>query len=173
VHVFQAYPFLSTARRALISCRDFVLEHIPSYDSPVLDKLKVDTEIHNDKATLVRGDGVETASGIQDVNRELNTEESAIEGKAKLEFNSWGRVAKSRLPLDAEDRDGGVSRPDAPDASSRNLRRVQSAVQLINLIHAPPVTAAPRRHRRTMSQSYHAPYPPTFSITPQREMAIY
>jgi hypothetical protein len=86
--VFHSYPFLDAAHRAFISCRDFVQNILPRVQSRlprVLDgtaEAVLEHEIDNENVRVVRGDGVETASGLQEIKHELEVgEEDQGEGE--------------------------------------------------------------------------------------------
>ncbi|KAF4573321.1 hypothetical protein EYR36_007832 [Pleurotus pulmonarius] len=109
IHVFQLYPFLDASRRAFMSAREFVRKTLPDIQSrspQMLDNKAEDVleqEIDNENATVVRGDGVETVSGMEEVKQELEREEeiedssmvessdSEDEGRGPKEYPSWGK----------------------------------------------------------------------------------
>jgi hypothetical protein len=78
IHIFHMFPFLDAAHRAFASCREFVRYTLPRVQarSPrILDgaaEAVLEGEIDNEKARVVRGDGVETASGKRDVEHVLS-----------------------------------------------------------------------------------------------------
>lgn len=109
IHVFQLYPFLDASRRAFMSAREFVRKTLPdiqSHSPQMLDNKAEDVleqEIDNENATVVRGDGVETVSGMEEVKQELEREEdiedssrvessdSEDEDRGPKEYPSWGK----------------------------------------------------------------------------------
>jgi len=137
IHVFHSYPFLSASHRAFMCCRDFTRNMLPRVQcrSPrLLDgtaEAVLENEIDNEKARVVRGDGVETASGMQEVKGALKHrgfEESTTDSESDSEdedecqdqdqdtrasheaFPSWGRT-RSRLPSPAPSDDGSGDWP--------------------------------------------------------------
>jgi len=137
IHVFHTYPFLSAAHRAFMCCRDFVRHTLPRIQSRsprLLDgtaEAVLENEIDNEKARVVRGDGVETASSVQDVKgalENLGVEESRTDSESDSEgeeecqdqdqdavtsqevFPSWGPT-NSRLPSPAPSDDGSGEWP--------------------------------------------------------------
>lgn len=92
VHVFQAFPFLESTRKSFLSCRDFVKNTLPLWQSrapKVLDgsaELELSEEINNDDAKVVDADGME-ASPLTDgdlpwvsANDEEDTDRSSQDG---------------------------------------------------------------------------------------------
>ncbi|KAG2075190.1 alpha/beta-hydrolase [Suillus decipiens] len=90
VHVFQAFPFLSVATTAFISCREFVRHKLPRIQNHSPQVLDEDTEIclendtDNDNVRVVRGDGVETNSGWQEVQEQMARESVDTSYEAQL-----------------------------------------------------------------------------------------
>ncbi|KAL0068594.1 hypothetical protein AAF712_004309 [Marasmius tenuissimus] len=104
VHVFQLYPFLDATAKSFSSMRDFIRRTLPRVQRctpQALDEGAVkdlEREIENDKVTIVRGDGVETGSGLNEVkeNVEPSTTESSSDTdddpeRRRNAFASWGR----------------------------------------------------------------------------------
>jgi hypothetical protein len=185
IHVFQAYPFLEASGRSFLSCRDFVRNILPQFQSRSPQPLGgaaeavLEDEIDNEKACVVSGDGQETATGMQDVKAELGNEEDA-----KTESDSGDDVANQKtypswrnsqiwspsLSGDDDTDDSGSEPETAPPAYSAVtphsvLRRIKSAISVLIPDSAPTHTPAPsavlpptrtRHHRRTPShQSAH------------------
>ncbi|KAG0702728.1 Alpha/Beta hydrolase protein [Suillus ampliporus] len=99
IHVFQAFPFLNLATTAFISCREFVrhkLPHIQSQLPQVLDNVTefcLENDTDNDNVRVVRGDGVETNSGWQEVQEQMAREivDSSYEARLSPAVPpSWG-----------------------------------------------------------------------------------
>lgn len=123
---------------------------------------KLEHEIDNENVRVVRGDGVETASGKQDVDEEMQTEDSNSEAdktdeedrSTREKYASWGRSRANSvmLPLvmpSKTDRPTGAS-PDATVEPS-NIHHIQSALSL--LASDPTV----RNHHRTPSGQSNRP----------------
>lgn len=183
VHVFQAFPFLDAGRRAFTSCRDFVRAVLPRLQtrSPrALSEERLEHEIDNENVRMVRGDGIETASGRLGVNEEMKVDEETEtieEDDDQPRYSSWGRSRSNSIlsPLSMTSSKAEISskvphQGAGPDPSS--LRRIQSALSLLS--SASPPMAPARNHRRTPSvqttrPSYtrrftgHMPMPPTMS----------
>jgi acetyl esterase/lipase len=122
IHVFQSFPFVDATHRAFMSCRDFVRNSLPNLQerSPrLLDgtaEAKLENEIDNEKARVVRGDGVEASSGMQKAKIAMQEEAEEIDGgsdtdteddededeedrSSQNEYPSWRKSAtRSRLP---------------------------------------------------------------------------
>ncbi|KAH8835575.1 Alpha/Beta hydrolase protein [Flagelloscypha sp. PMI_526] len=76
VHIFQIYPFLESARRSFISMREFVKDVFHDHAPRALDSTAeqgLEKELENDGVMLVRGDGLEVASGLDDARKEIST----------------------------------------------------------------------------------------------------
>ena len=109
MHIFQAFPFLEAAQRALISCRVFVHNVLPrpSPRSPhALSEENLEHDIDNENVRVVRGDGVVTGSGaedligkLQDGSDEGDTDPEQVEDEAKgaSQYSSWGRAKGSSI----------------------------------------------------------------------------
>ncbi|KAG6830902.1 hypothetical protein H0H92_014053 [Tricholoma furcatifolium] len=160
IHIFQAYPFLSTSRRAFASMKIFVQDILPQVRSrspqPLTPHVEqhLEEEIENEKATVVGGDGVETKSGMDNVKDELGEKllVSAVlddEHRASKEYPSWGRstglwsLVTLPTPVDEDDDflpNVTITRPPSPAVSyypyshmpeeSAGIRRIRSAVSL-------------------------------------------
>ena len=167
--MFQAFPFLDAARRAFISSRNFVRHVLPRLQSrspQVIDgsaQEDLEQEIDSENVRVVRGDGVETASGRQDVNEKMEGDEQTDEEEDRSgqeEYSSWGRSSSSSFlqpikrtltaEMDTIDSEAGPS----------NLRRIRSTVSLVSS----PEPLPTRNHRRTPSgQSVRPGYTRGFS----------
>jgi len=170
VHVFQAFPFLDAARRAFISSRNFVRNVLPRLQarSPqLLDgsaQEKLEHEIDSENIRVVRGDGVETGTGKQEVNEEMKEDEKAkpADKEEPEEYSSWGRSRSNSIlhPLAMTATSNKVKSKPAPEAEvgtgTSNLRRIQSAFVLFpSEPSIPPV----KNHSRTPSaQSFRPNY---------------
>lgn len=163
--MFQAFPFLDAARRAFISSRNFVRNVLPRLQarSPqLLDgsaQEELEHEIDSENIRVVRGDGVETGAGKQEVNEEMKGDDSDDQAKPvdqEEEYSSWGQSRRSSLlhPLTKT----------AQDVGKPNLRRIRSALALPSEPSTPPIrnhnrtpSAQSMRHRQSIS---HVPIPP-------------
>ncbi|KAG1889456.1 Alpha/Beta hydrolase protein [Suillus subluteus] len=152
VHVFQAFPFLNVATTAFISCREFVRYKLPRIQSHSPQVLDNDTEIclendtDNDNVRVVRGDGVETNSGWQEVQEQMARENIDTSYEAQLSSTvppSWGRTWVD-LEL-TPNSSGSEAEPTTPcvtvadpsrvlrhAASTPALRRIQSALSVFS-----------------------------------------
>ncbi|KAG5636600.1 hypothetical protein H0H81_007540, partial [Sphagnurus paluster] len=179
IHVFQMYPFLKATRRAFLSMRNFVRNILPQIRSrspqplDLLAELHLEEEIENENATVVRGDGVETKTGMEGVNDKLGVDDSK-QGKVdkrrdSKEYPSWERSSRIWSLMDlqyplAEDEDHElnsvgvtITRPPSPTASSPpfadtsedtpSIRRIRSAVSLV-AVPVPPTLLARPHHRK-------------------------
>ncbi|KAG1825653.1 Alpha/Beta hydrolase protein [Suillus subaureus] len=153
VHVFQAFPFLNVATTAFISCREFVRHRLPRIQIHSPQVLDNDTEIclendtDNDNVRVVRGDGVETNSGWQEVQEQMAREniDSSYEAQSSSAVSpSWGR-AWLDLELTPNNSSGSEAEPTTPcvtvagpsrvlrhAASTPALRRIQSAISVFS-----------------------------------------
>lgn len=159
-----------------MSCRDFVQNVLPAIQSAspqILDvaaEAELEQEIENENATVVRGDGVETASGMQEVKEELGdhtTESESDEDNRPLSqaaYPSWGRSHTCSPPLVSDDDDDDDDEAEKPPGSKEaerlfhnhsraetlpTIRRIQSAISLI--MPDPHAASRPRYHQRTRS----------------------
>jgi len=168
-----------------MSSRDFVRNILPQIQSRSPQLLNhtaeavLEHEIDNENATVVRGDGVETASGMQEVKEELGEEErteseSDDDSRAALRaYPSWGRAQIwSPSPPTSDDEDDEDEEPSASETpiptptlsrpradtlpSMSGLRRIQSA---ISVIIPDPISPTPRHHQRTQSHRPRRPDP--------------
>ena len=137
IHVFQAFPFLSLANEAFISCREFVCHQLPKLQasSPkILDNIceaRLDSDIDNDDVRVVRGDGVETSSGRHDM--EIQMQHGSPPDDQSLP--SWGPTS---LPPDMDfdtsdtDTESEVTSPGATTIQSHSgLRRIKSTLSVL------------------------------------------
>ncbi|KIM88920.1 hypothetical protein PILCRDRAFT_813921 [Piloderma croceum F 1598] len=163
VHVFQAFPFLDAARRAFISSRNFVRHVLPRLQSrspQLIDgsaQEELEQEIDSENVRVVRGDGVETASGRQDVSEKMKGDrhpeqtDEEEDRSSQEEYSSWGRSPSNsilnpiKMSLTAEmDPNTTQNAETAPS----NLRRIRSTVSLVS---SPELQPPARNHRRTPS----------------------
>ncbi|KAJ3807298.1 Alpha/Beta hydrolase protein [Lentinula aff. lateritia] len=109
IHVFQLYPFLDATSRSFSSIRDFVRKLLPQIGSEVPDKLGeqaekvIGSEIESERAILVGGDGQQTATGVEEMERNIDAEVSTSTDsssdtdeenrfrKTPNELSSWSR----------------------------------------------------------------------------------
>lgn len=173
VHVFQSYPFLQAATQSFLSMREFVRNILPQIQerSPQMLDIQaekiLEDEIDNESASVVRGDGVEVATGKEEVEEEfreeLPTSDSDEESHQSNQLPSWGH-SQEWSASDAEDESSddsddteqttassGYRTPTVTRARSATLpgfRRIRSAMSLI--ISDPPTTPH-RCHHRTPS----------------------
>ncbi|KAG1757850.1 Alpha/Beta hydrolase protein [Suillus lakei] len=152
VHVFQAFPFLNVATTAFISCREFVrhkLPHIQSHSPQVLDndtEICLENDTDNDNVRVVRGDGVETNSGWQEVQEQMAREIIDTSYEAQLSSAvppSWGHTWLDLEPT--PNSSGSEAEPTTPcvtvadpsrvlrhAVSTPALRRMQSALSVFS-----------------------------------------
>jgi hypothetical protein len=106
---------------------------------------ELEQEIVSENVRVVRGDGVETASGRQDVNEEMKEDEQSEktddeeDQSSQEEYSSWGR-SQSKSVLHPLTR-SPTTEKDAQEeeiASPSNLRRIQSALSLLSSAEPPP-----------------------------------
>ncbi|KAF9270689.1 alpha/beta-hydrolase [Marasmius fiardii PR-910] len=196
IHVFQLYPFLEATARSFTSMRDFFRRTLPQIQRcvpRVLDRNAVkglEREIENENVTIVRGDGVETASGLTEVKESVvaqsTTEFSDTDedlGKRRKAYTSWGRQSGSSWYFssgsDEEDNSDQRTPPrqriattptmSSPSGRRRragtlpsvsNFERIRSAVSV--LMHDPP----PFSSAATTSLSHRRGAPSKISIPP-------
>jgi hypothetical protein len=102
---------------------------------------------------VVRGDGVETGAGKQEVDEEMKVDEQAKPADKEEEYSSWGRSRSNSilhpLIMTAASKEGETKT--APDAEpgTPNLRRIQSAFVVFPSEPSTPPPA--RNHNRTPS----------------------
>ncbi|KAF8899099.1 Alpha/Beta hydrolase protein [Infundibulicybe gibba] len=115
IHVFQAYPFLSSSRTSFMSMGDFVRNILPQCQtrSPqLLDydaEQEMEHEIDNENATVVRGDGTEVTTGMEAVEESFgSTPFAESEGeddnaRVRNDYSSWGHSRNWSLSTTAPD----------------------------------------------------------------------
>ncbi|KAG1828434.1 Alpha/Beta hydrolase protein [Suillus variegatus] len=178
IHVFQAFPFLNVATTAFVSCREFVRHRLPCIQSHSPQVLDSDTEIclendtDNDNVRVVRGDGVETNLGWQEVQEQMARENNDRSYEAQLSSAvppSWGRTW---LDLETPNSSGSQAEPTTPCVTvtdpSRVLRRVASTPALRRMQSALSVFS-----ERSVASQYLEDWPArrkkfTLSPTPTR-----
>ncbi|KAG2345195.1 alpha/beta-hydrolase [Suillus weaverae] len=179
VHVFQAFPFLNVATTAFISCREFVrhkLPHIQSHSPQALDhdtEICLENDTDNDNVRVVRGDGVETNSGWQEVQEQMARENIDTSYEAQLSSAvppSWGRTW---LDLElAPNSSGSEAEPTTPCVTvaspSRVLRHAASTPALCRMQSALSIFS-----ERSVASQYLEDWPTrgkkfTLSPTPTR-----
>ncbi|EGO03683.1 hypothetical protein SERLA73DRAFT_175262 [Serpula lacrymans var. lacrymans S7.3] len=182
VHVFQSFPFLDATTKAFQSCRQFVLHHLPHLqqsDPRILDNAAeshLEDEITNENIIMVRGDGVETASGKQGVNEKMKEDEQSEEvgNSGEEEYPSWGLSSgnltsalrsESGSPISDFSSNAGVVGSTSRTFQSASttiprLHRVKSALSILKAESMPTQTTAnetaqrlrPRGHSVTIRQ---------------------
>ncbi|KAJ7631198.1 Alpha/Beta hydrolase protein [Roridomyces roridus] len=161
VHIFQTYPFLDASRRAFISMGDFVRSLPVQAQSTLGEAVEegLEHEIGSSAATVVRGDGVASQAGKEELEEEERTESEPEEDTQKVWYPSWGPSRRTSFfspPTsddDSEDEDYSElakSVPPPMPESTSTLRRIQSAVSVI--IPKPETRPPLKRHR---SQHFH------------------
>ncbi|KAG9314143.1 Alpha/Beta hydrolase protein [Chiua virens] len=138
VHVFQAFPFLGSTNEAFVSCREFVchqLLELQGFTPKIFDNVceaRLDDDIDNDNARVVRGDGVETSS-----------DRHAMEVQTKLDnppsdqsLPSWGPTSvPSGVTSDTSDPDTEstevASSVEMSMQSHSSVRRIKSALSVL------------------------------------------
>ncbi|EPQ60247.1 alpha/beta-hydrolase [Gloeophyllum trabeum ATCC 11539] len=167
IHVFQMFPFFDATRKSFESCREFVRDVMQAHTPQFLDEAaeaELEQEIDNDKARMVRGDGLETSAPTHDVEKEKRDAEARAEAEARSsdEDPSWGPTKESPWPsppaTDEEDGSdteapGGKGRATTPSSgrgtpSKSRLRRIGSALSFLG-------EKAARNHHRTLSNRSH------------------
>lgn len=182
VHVFQLYPFLTAASRSFMSMRDFVHNILPQIQRRSPQRLDLqaervlENEIVSEGACVVRGDGVEVATGKNEVQEELQEfgtpdgSDSDEDQKTPKEYPSWGHSPSWSLSAeensdtdssddtsDDEQTTGTIPpspsrarhRMDPPATPVNGFRRIRSAFSLLMTEQPSPSTQSGRRHRRT------------------------
>lgn len=97
VHVFHTYPFLEVARRAFLSCREFVKLQLPEWQTSSPEALggqteqEMEEEIDSHDAKVVGGDGVEVS--LEDAvdggwAGEASQDESSSEQESREDLHS-------------------------------------------------------------------------------------
>ncbi|KAF8078986.1 Alpha/Beta hydrolase protein [Lyophyllum atratum] len=177
IHVFQTYPFLTATRRAFLSMKDFVQNVLPQIRTRPPQQLNVraerqlEEEIENENATVVRGDGVKTKSGMEGVNDTMGVEETTDPEKNDdkgEEYRSWTRSSRFwplvnlPSPMSASDQrpprmeNVAATQPPSPAVSSQpstdtsednnGIRRIRSAVSIAAPAR-PPLIVRPHHHQ--------------------------
>lgn len=174
VHVFQTFPFLDQSRRAFVSMRDYVHNVLPGIQvaSPQhLDRdaeSELEHEIDNEDIRVVRGDGVETATGRKRASESFihqlvvtqSQEDTGDEGASSSdELPSWGKAAATPLIRSRRSSTASMEQVE-PERSKLNvipsppiLRRIQSATHALFDQEPVPETRPMKRNRRKTSTS--------------------
>jgi hypothetical protein len=169
IHVFQAYPFLEASARSFMSCREFVRNILPQFQSRSPQPLGgaaeavLEDEIDNDKACVVSGDGQETATGMQEVNAEFSKEESdsGDDVANPKTYPSWrsSQIWSPSLDGDSDTDDSGseteITSPPPYQNATFNpvIRRIKSAISVLIPESAPPPVRTRNHHRTPSHQS--------------------
>ncbi|GLB35806.1 putative steryl acetyl hydrolase [Lyophyllum shimeji] len=197
IHVFQTYPFLTATRRAFTSMKDFVQNILPQIRTRppqhlnVRAEQKLESEIENERATVVRGDGVKTKSGMEGVNDTMGVEDkqdSQRQDDERGEYRSWKRSSRlwplvhlpSPMEPDSEEpraprmENVAATQPPSPAVSSlpstdtteegASLRRSRSA-QFAAAPPRPPLIIRPHHHQSPALES-RRPSPGHISLPP-------
>ncbi|KIJ66190.1 hypothetical protein HYDPIDRAFT_26560 [Hydnomerulius pinastri MD-312] len=137
VHVFQSFPFLSSANEAFVSCREFVRHRLPEIQTltpKILGNVceaRLGDEMDNENVRVVRGDGVETSTGRHDAEQQMKQERE----HADQELPSWGptRQFRDTAPTyDSSDTDPeGSDSATAYTNSPSSLRRIKSTISVL------------------------------------------
>ncbi|KAG6878133.1 hypothetical protein C0993_011847 [Termitomyces sp. T159_Od127] len=182
IHVFQAYPFLPTARRAFACMKEFVQNTLPQLRSrspqPLTPYVEhhLEEEIENDKTTVVRGDGVGMNTGMDQVmdclgEKTNDHSEYCDENQGDRKgYASWGRGLRlwpsGNIPTPVGEDDDWehkrtYTRPPSPSVCHHlakkpgeinGLRRIRSAVSLL----AVPTPRTRPHHRKSPFESRRA-----------------
>jgi len=132
VHVFQSLPFLEAAQRAFVSCRDFVQNFLPQWQSRSPQDLEGSTErdlrqeIDNESARVVRGDGMETKSRPEDIgstseeesarsHKQRHSDTTVAPSSSSEDERSW--VMQSSTPPSSDEEDNGAPTLQKEDVS--------------------------------------------------------
>lgn len=158
VHVFHTYPFLEVARRAFLSCRDFVKYQLPEWQTRSPEALggkteqEMEEEIDNRDAKVVDGNGVEVSleEAVEgDWAGETSQDESSSEQESRDDMDpSWIKLQDEAVPSPwsspptSDDEDHALDDipskvPDSPSTQSNEagwpspLRSIQSTIYSI------------------------------------------
>ncbi|TFK56860.1 alpha/beta-hydrolase [Heliocybe sulcata] len=181
IHVFQMFPFIDATRKSFESCKSFVRNVLPAYQTrpaQELDNLaeaELEQEIDNDQARMVRGDGMETCAPKHDVEETKQDAEERAQAEARTSEDdpSWvparSPTTESAWPSppasDEEDAGEGTSdgrtrsrshshagaSSDRATPSKSRLRRIGSALSFLG----EKATQATRNHQRSLSSRSH------------------
>ncbi|PCH34152.1 hypothetical protein WOLCODRAFT_113251 [Wolfiporia cocos MD-104 SS10] len=170
VHVFQTLPFLDAAQHAFASCRDFVKNFLPQWQSGSPKALGgpiergLEQEIDNDSARVVRGDGIEMQSRREDMGQssvsDSERHRERREGDVQLpqpisrdhshspseDLSSWVAQWPSPPASDSDGEGGSVSANKKKDDVSVKTSQTRSAPR-----PRPPPRPSLRRIRSTFS----------------------
>ncbi|KAH7914723.1 Alpha/Beta hydrolase protein [Hygrophoropsis aurantiaca] len=144
IHVFQSFPFLTATNEAFLSCREFVRHALPKLQAHfpriLSDDLeaRLDDEIANDNVCVVRGDGVETVSGRNEVNEHMKDEDENFDDEdhsSHEELPSWGRRSAERtLSPELSDSEPALLMGHTPSVAATSnppLSRIKSAISTL------------------------------------------
>lgn len=134
VHVFHTYPFLDVARRAFLSCREFVKHQLPEWQTCSPEALggqtehEMEEEIDSRDAKVVGGDGVEVS--LEDAVEsgwagEGSQDESSSEPGGREDVHpSWIKLQDGSVlspwPSPPTSDDEGSTLPDTPPKTPRS-----------------------------------------------------
>ncbi|KAF5368407.1 hypothetical protein D9758_002167 [Tetrapyrgos nigripes] len=173
IHIFHLYPFLDASTRAFVSIRDFVWDFLPQVQSggprtlDVKAERVLESEIESESTRMVRGDGVETTSGLPRLRKTLSvpsfgdtsdTEEEPTKRRRDSLYSSWRRRNWPLQDSDSSSSDSEDEEESSPPAFNRRrsgtlpsslsgFRKIPSATSI-----RVPDTPPPRPlHKRTSS----------------------
>lgn len=187
------FPFLNNAHESFLSCRDFVRDVVPRYQthSPrVLESAQLEHETGNTQSRIVRGDGVEIhtdksaceefagSSSSSSEAQDLAGSMDPIEGEAEeLGWQAWTAEQTQSSPSQPEspqERDGTSidldTHPEVPASPPLRTTSYNSLRPLQPLPLPPQQPSPPRRKKRfTVSHPSSMPFPSshTYSVTDQ------
>ncbi|KAL0951651.1 hypothetical protein HGRIS_008331 [Hohenbuehelia grisea] len=164
VHVFQSFPFLDASRRAFLSIREFVRTTLPgiqSHSPQLIDtkaEVELEHEIDNEQAKVVRGDGVETASGMEEVQHEfapngvdeIPSESGSDEDGRSRVYPSWGRSRNWTASAPSSDEESSDDGEDTEMDTDDDTETEQDSRSASSSTRHRRVTNARLRRRATM-----------------------
>ena len=189
--MFHTYPFLEVARRAFLSCREFVKYQLPEWQTSSPEALggqteqEMEEEIDNRDTKVVDGDGVEvTLEEAEDGGwtGEMSQDESSSEqGSQEDMSSSWIKVQDESVPSpwpspptsDDEDHallDTPPKTPRSPSMQSNeagwpvSLKSIQSTLSSIVGSTSKSLVGGGRSQPQTESPR---PLPQTTSLSPR------
>jgi hypothetical protein len=170
------FPFLDNAHKSFLSCRDFVRDVLPRYQSHsprMLESAQLEHETGNTTSRIVRGDGVEihtdkpaceefagdssSSSVAQDLAGSMDSTEVGVE---ELGWQAWTEQARnpSSQPTSPQDRDGTSidldTHPEVPVSPPRRTTSYNSLHPLQPLSSLPPQQASPPRRKKRFTVSH-------------------
>jgi hypothetical protein len=194
IHIFHLYPFLEASTRAFVSMREFVWNFLPQTQSggprtlDVKAEKVLENEIECESTRMVRGDGVETTSGLRGLRKTLSVpsfgdlsssdtdDDTSKRGDGRL-FSSWRRRNWSIAPFQDSDSSSSSDSEEETSPVTHNRRRsgtLPSSMSGFNKIrsstsiHIPDIPPSRPLHKRTSSFVATSSHRPSFvhSIPP-------